>query len=152
MFEEPLDMKSDDTRQAAEYQGLGARVLWRQMSIYAPGIKAIGQPYPQPAGQTKQPPFRCHLHDIVMQVPDVSLRIDRAALVSIELEHVYHGTHTNSCPGMITDHVHAAGPHGETLLGCDTVRVEDDQGASFDGLWDQEEHHPCEQWQGKQEH
>src|SRR5215831_4661471 len=116
MFEEPLDMKSDDTRQAAEYQGLGARVLWPQTSIYAPGIKAIGQPYPQPAGETKQPPFRCHLHDIVVQVPDAPGGIDRTIRLSIARVHVYHSAHTNPRPGMIADHVPAAGPHGETLL------------------------------------
>src|SRR5262249_32830809 len=116
MFEEPLDMKSDDTRQAAEHQSLGAHVLWRQISIYAPGTQAVGQPYPQPAGQTEQSPFRCYLHDIVVQMPNASGRINRAVRFSVVMVHAGHSTHTNPCPGMVTDHVPAAGPHRETLL------------------------------------
>src|SRR5439155_5901385 len=66
MFEESLDMKTDDTRQAPHYQSLSPSVLWPQASINPPGLIAIGKPYPQPAGKTKQPPFRCYLDDIVV--------------------------------------------------------------------------------------
>ena len=58
--------KLNDARQAADHQCFGLPLLGLQTFINAPGLIAIGPPYPQPAGETKETAFRRYLDDVVM--------------------------------------------------------------------------------------
>src|SRR4029450_2941967 len=66
MLEESFDMKTDDARQAADHQCLSLPLLGLQTFTNAPGLIAIGPPYPQPASGTQQTSLCCDLDNIVV--------------------------------------------------------------------------------------
>src|SRR5499427_2874502 len=152
ILEESLDLKTNDACEAPDHQRLGLPVLGPDPCRDAPGVHAIGPPYPQPAGQPQQAAFRRDLNEIIMQMPQPSGGIHRAVRRSIRRIAPLHRAHPHACPGMGAEDADATGPHGEALLGGNVPTVGDAQHPALDGRGDQEEDDEHAQWDGQHQH